>query len=120
MSICYKCDACGKTFGKPGFYKTKKVDSIDLMMYGVGKRNGDMVASIDIWCGIIMIGVLSFTILLLAITLNMVSDALRENIAVLEKKVANIEAADATISTINGVDYYTFDHDGQHYVVEVG
>ena len=74
----------------------------------------------DIWCGIIMIGVLSFTILLLAITLNMVSDALRENIAVLEKKVANIEAADATISTINGVDYYTFDHDGQHYVVEVG
>lgn len=48
MSICYKCDACGKTFEKPGSYKTKKVDSIDLMMYGVRKRTGDMVASIDV------------------------------------------------------------------------
>ena len=48
MSIVYKCDACGKTFEKPGFYKTKKVDSINFMMYGVGKRTGDRVASIDV------------------------------------------------------------------------
>ena len=48
MSICYKCDACGKTFEKPGSYKTKKVDSIDLTWYGVKRRTGDVVMSIDV------------------------------------------------------------------------
>lgn len=48
MSICYKCDACGKTFENPGFYKTKKVDCINLVMYGIGKRTGDVVRSIDV------------------------------------------------------------------------
>ena len=50
MSICYKCDACGKTFEKPVFYKTKKVDCIDLTWYGVKRRTGDVVMSIDA-CG---------------------------------------------------------------------
>ena len=48
MSIVYKCDACGKTFEKPRFYKTKKIYCIDLMMYGVGRRTGDRAASIDV------------------------------------------------------------------------
>ena len=49
MALCYKCDACGSTFEKPGFLGTSKVDTIYFNKDGLNLEDfGGLVRKVNV------------------------------------------------------------------------
>ena len=49
MALCYKCDACGSTFEKPGFLGISKVDTIYFYKEGIDESSfGGLVRKLNV------------------------------------------------------------------------